>query len=103
MIHKTESILDIDEEDALVLMENNCRAAFYHNIKQDDPELQHSFCPKGRESWCSYEQDKYLSLEKQTDARKNKKRLDSVSTSGSFLFEISVSLFLRFSWIYCSK
>lgn len=88
---KTKIFLDLDEDKALSLMEKNCRAAFLHNVKQDDPEVQHDLCPKGRDSWCSFHQDKYLSLPEKTDTRKNVKRLDHVSTRNDFLIENIIS------------
>lgn len=72
-------ILDLDEDQAVLIMERNCRAAFLHNIKQSDNELQHAFCPIGPDSWCSYQKDKYLPSTEKTNHTKNKKRLDSVS------------------------
>ena len=60
-------------------MQRNCRAAFLHNIKQADREMQHAFCPIGLDSWYSYQKDKDVSLPQRTDHMKDKKRLDSVS------------------------
>ena len=67
-----------------VINAKNCRVAFLHNIKQRNLQNQHAFCQEGRDSWCSYHQDKYLPLEQRTDALKNVKRLDSVSSKTFF-------------------
>ncbi|CAF4250540.1 unnamed protein product [Rotaria sp. Silwood2] len=45
---------NLDEDNAVLLMERNCKAAFMHNIKQSDREVQHSLCPTRLDSWCSY-------------------------------------------------
>jgi hypothetical protein len=74
-------IVDLDEGDAVKLMETSCRAAFLHNIKQHDREIQHALCPKGPNSWCTYHKDKYVSLQQKIDPIKNIKRLDPVSKS----------------------
>jgi hypothetical protein len=98
-VKKRIFLLDLDEDDGVILMEKNCRAAFLHNIKQNNPEAQHALCPQGRDSWCSFQQDKYLPLEKRTDAVKNVKRLDSVSAKALFLFTIlKVHILSRFFW-----
>ncbi len=68
----------MDEDNALLLMERNCKAAFMHNIKQSDREVQHSLCPTGLNSWCTYQKDKHLSINERTDPLKDEKRLDAV-------------------------
>ena len=68
------------------LMERSCKAAFVHNIKQSDPERQHAFCSTGRDSWCSYQKDKYNSLKQKIDPIKNAKRLDSVSKNALYVY-----------------
>jgi hypothetical protein len=83
-IHRLDFIVDLDEDDAVILMERNCRAAFLHNIKQSDREVQHALCPVGPDSWCSYHHDKYVSLKQKIDSVKDVKRLDSVSANAFF-------------------
>ncbi|CAF1414139.1 unnamed protein product, partial [Didymodactylos carnosus] len=73
----SELAKDLNENDAVILIERNCRGAFLHNMKQSDRELQHALCPKGPESWCSYQKDKYLSPNEKTDPVKDHKRLDA--------------------------
>ncbi len=68
----------MDEDDAVILMQRNCRAAFMHNIIRSDREVQHSLCPTGLDSWCSYQKDKHLPLKERTDPMKDVKRLDPV-------------------------
>ena len=62
-------------------MEQSCRAAFLHNIKQPNRESQHALCPKGPHSWCSYHKDKCVSSKEKSDPVKDVKRLDQVSTN----------------------
>ncbi|CAF3081065.1 unnamed protein product, partial [Rotaria sp. Silwood2] len=69
---------DLDDDNAVLLMERNCKAVFMHNIKQSDREVQHSLCPTGLDSWCSYQKDKHLSIKERTDPMKDAKRLDAV-------------------------
>ncbi|CAF4977030.1 unnamed protein product [Rotaria sp. Silwood1] len=56
----SELAKNLDEDQAVSLMERRCRAALLHNIKQSDRELRHAFCPTGPDSWCSYEKDKHV-------------------------------------------
>ncbi|CAF3926449.1 unnamed protein product, partial [Rotaria sp. Silwood1] len=83
-----ESAKNLNAEDAIKLMERSCCAAFLHNIKQSDHELQHALCPTGPNSWCSYHKDKYLPLLQRTDPAKDAKRLDSVSENAFLLYDI---------------
>ncbi|CAF3259605.1 unnamed protein product [Rotaria sp. Silwood2] len=76
--YSSEVAKDMNEDDAVALMERNCRASFMHNIKQSDRELQHLFCPSGRHSWCSYQRDKYVPITEKIDSIKDTKRLDMV-------------------------
>ena len=76
----------MDEDNAVALMVKNCRASFFHNIKQPDRALQHSFCPTGRESWCSYQRDKHVPITERTDSIKDAKRLDMVRVTDVFLY-----------------
>jgi hypothetical protein len=88
---KLDFIVDLDEDNAVTLMEQSCRAAFLHNIKQSNRELQHSLCPTGPDSWCSYHKDKYVSLKQKTDSIKDIKRLDPVSPSVFLSYNFKIS------------
>lgn len=88
--HILDFIVDLDEDDAVTLMERNCRAAFLHNIKQSDREVQHALCPVGPDSWCSYHHDKYVSSKQKIDSVKDVKRLDSVSANPIFPYNFKV-------------
>jgi hypothetical protein len=39
--------IDLDEEEAVDLMQKKCCAVFYHYFKQNDLEKQHQYCAKG--------------------------------------------------------
>ncbi|CAF1146228.1 unnamed protein product [Rotaria magnacalcarata] len=78
VITKSHFIVDLDPDQAVLTMQRYCRAAFLHNIKQSDRELQHACCPTGLDSWCSYQRDKHVSPSQRTDHVKDTKRLDAV-------------------------
>ncbi|CAF4470706.1 unnamed protein product [Rotaria magnacalcarata] len=78
LITKSHFFVDLDQDQAVLTMQRYCRAAFLHNIKQSDRELQHACCPTGFDSWCSYQRDKHVSPSQRTDHVKNTKRLDAV-------------------------
>ncbi|CAF4142249.1 unnamed protein product [Rotaria magnacalcarata] len=74
----SESAKNLDEDDAVKLIERRCRAAFLHNIKNSNGELQHGLCQTGPYSWCSYQKDKYVPLKQKIDPAKQIKRLDPI-------------------------
>ena len=39
--------MDLNEEEAVVLMQKKCRAVFHHYIDQEDKSKQHQYCPTG--------------------------------------------------------
>lgn len=39
-------------------MQTAIKASLYHSVKLEDPEERHQFCPKGKESWCSFQKQK---------------------------------------------
>ncbi|CAF4881343.1 unnamed protein product [Rotaria socialis] len=70
---------NLDEGDAVKLIERRCRAAFLHNIKNPNGELQHGLCQTEPYSWYSYQKDKYVPLKQKIDPAKQIKRLDPFS------------------------
>lgn len=92
-----DSVADLEEDDAVSLMERSCRAAFLHHIKHIDRELQHGLCPSGPQSWCSYQADKYVSPNHKKDLTKDIKRLDQVSTIVFFECFKALLILHRFS------
>ncbi|CAF3020724.1 unnamed protein product, partial [Rotaria socialis] len=69
---------NLDEGDAVKLIERRCRAAFLHNIKNPNGELQHGLCQTEPYSWYSYQKDKYVPLKQKIDPAKQIKRLDPI-------------------------
>ncbi|CAF3615855.1 unnamed protein product, partial [Rotaria socialis] len=69
---------NLDEGDAVKLIERRCRAAFLHNIKNPNDELQHGLCQTEPYSWYSYQKDKYVPLKQKIDPAKQIKRLDPI-------------------------
>ncbi|CAF4884596.1 unnamed protein product [Rotaria sp. Silwood1] len=63
-------------KEALDVMQQYCRAAFYHYMKTDnhDEEEQHKFCPKTKMTWCTYHNDKLLTSIENDNKTKKKKR-----------------------------
>ena len=58
--------------EALDIMQQFTRPAFYHYIKMKDGnnEEQHQYCPKTSNTWCFYHQKKILSSGNNTSIRK---------------------------------
>ncbi|CAF3980500.1 unnamed protein product [Rotaria sp. Silwood1] len=62
--------------EALDIMQQFTRAAFYHYLKTKDgnKEEQHQYCPKTSNTWCFYHQQKMLSSRNNTNIRKKNDR-----------------------------
>ncbi|CAF1659817.1 unnamed protein product [Adineta ricciae] len=71
-----ESKMDLNEDEAVVLMQKKCRAVFYHYIDQVDKSKQHQYCPTGPNSWCKYQSNTLDSNTK--NGKLKKKYLDPV-------------------------
>jgi len=58
-------------------MQQHCKAAFYHYIKTNDngEEKQHKFCPKTKDTWCTYHQSKLLSNNNNNKVKKKEPEL----------------------------
>lgn len=79
--------LDLSHDDGVKLIQRNCRASFFHNIKHADRRMQHALCPEGPASWCSYHKDKYSPLNERTDDGKDQHRLDHVNMNLFFWYD----------------
>ena len=47
--------MNLNEDEAVDLMQKICRDVFYHYIKQTDAEKQHQYCLKGSKRYASVE------------------------------------------------
>jgi len=54
--------LDKGIKEALHTMRNYCLAAFHHYIKtnNNNQEQQHQYCPQTKDTWCTYQRNKFL-------------------------------------------
>ena len=70
------AFIDKDVDEAMNIMQQRCRAAFFHYIRtnDNDEDEQHKYCPKTADSWCLYQNSKFLSNGKDAGVRRKKNR-----------------------------
>lgn len=66
--------------DALAVMQQRCKAAFYHYIKttNNDENEQHRFCPTENDTWCFYQKKKLAPNSEGKRSIRNQLYLDPV-------------------------